>query len=108
MLRDRIDTARLRRDIAGAAASCAEIKRALRVTWTRPMADEQRRLCRARRRVTELLVLLSRSRGRYHLAAAPREVASAGTAWDREAWHARVADRVALDYTRHPDREERT
>jgi hypothetical protein len=62
------------------------------------MADEQRRLLALRRGITELLVLVAHARGRYHLTSAPRAVREAGSAWDRDAWHARIADRVALDY----------
>ena len=105
---DRIDTPRLARDIAAAAAESVALKRALRVTWQRPMADEQRRLCRVRRRITELLVLLARSRGRYHLCSAPRDIRQSGAAWDQEAWHAKIADRVALDYAPIAPGEART
>ena len=107
-LRDRIDRLRLARDIAAAAAESVALKRALRVTWQRPMADEQRRLCRVRRRITELLVLLARSRGHYHLSAAPRDIRQSGASWDQEAWHAKIADRVALDYAPIAPDEART
>lgn len=62
------------------------------------MADEQRRLARCRRRATELLVLLARTRGRWHVTAAPRDVRDAGAAWERDAWNTRVAERAARDY----------
>jgi hypothetical protein len=96
MLFDRIDLRRLRCDIASAAMQCIELKQSLRRTWTRPMADEQRRLLRLRRRATELHVLHARARGRWHVTAPPE---GEGEGWDRDAWHARVAERVALDYT---------
>jgi hypothetical protein len=103
---DNIDLGRLARDVAAAAAESAALKRVLRARWTRPMADEQRRLCSVRRRITELLVLVARCRGRHHLAAPPHDIRQSGAAWDREAWHARIADRVALDYAR-PEAAER-
>jgi len=105
MLFDRIDSDKLKRDIASLATECIELKRPLRTTWTRPMADEQRRLCRRRRQLTELHVLLAQSRGRRHVAAPPR---GAAAEWDAEAWNARIAARVALDYARAPDPEART
>jgi hypothetical protein len=93
-----IDIRRLRRDVAACAVEASSLKQVLRVRWLRPMADEQRQLVALRRRVTELLVLLARARGRYHVTSAPRAVRQAGVAWDRDAWHARIAGRVALDY----------
>ena len=98
MLFDRIDFGKLKGDIAELVAACTEAKRLLRTTWVRPMAEEQRRLCRHRRRVTELLVLLARSRGSLHVIAAPRAVRDAGCAWDALAYNQRIAERVALDY----------
>ena len=104
MLFDRIDSEKLKRDIAGLVAECIELKRALRTTWTRPMADEQRRLCRRRRQLTELHVLRALSRGRRHVTAPPRGFAGD---WDAEAHNARIAARVALDYARPSDQEAR-
>jgi len=99
MLFDGIDMRRLRRDIASVSAEICTLKRLLRQTWTRPMADEQRRAVRLARHATELCVLLARTRGRWHVTAPPRDVRQAGAAWDRDAYHARIAERVALDYT---------
>ncbi len=70
------------------------------------MADEQRRLVRLRRRLTELHVLLARARGRFHVATPPHEVRQANASWDREAWSDRVAGRVALDYALAADAQE--
>jgi hypothetical protein len=98
MIFDRIDIQRLRRDIAAISAQCVDLKRALRRRWEAPMADEQRRLVRLRRRATELHVLLARARGRFHVSTPPREVRQANASWDREAWNDRIAGRVALDY----------
>src|SRR5262249_51864997 len=92
MLFDRIDVRRLRRDIASVSEEIRTVKRLLRQTWTRPMADEQRGAARLARRATEMCVLRARMRGRWH-------VTSSDPEWDRAAWHARIAERVALDYT---------
>jgi hypothetical protein len=62
------------------------------------MADEQRALARLARRMTELCILRARLRGRWHVSAAPRALRRDGETWDRDAYHARIAERVALDY----------
>jgi hypothetical protein len=98
MLRDRIDVSRLRADIVSASAECRALKQALRRTWAAPMADEQRRLARVARRVTDLCILRARMRGRWHVTTPPRDLRGPGASWDRDAFHARIADRVALDY----------
>jgi hypothetical protein len=98
MLFDRIDLRRLRRDVASASAQCRALKQVLRRRWERPMADEQRALARISWRVTELCILIARTRGRWHVTAPPREVRQAGAAWDRDAYHAKIAERVSLDY----------
>jgi hypothetical protein len=95
-----IDSGRLVADLAALANEARQLKKRLRQTWTHPMADEQRRLARARRRATELCVLRAFSRGRYHVQKALREGAYPGMKWDRDEWHARVAGRVAKDYPR--------
>lgn len=100
MLFSQLDFDRLHRDVAVISAQCLELKRALRCRWTGPMADEQRRLARLRRRATELYVLIARARGRFHLSSAPEESRREGEAWDREAHNDRIAARVALDYAR--------
>lgn len=78
------------------------LKRALRTTWSKPMADEQRLLARLRRRTTELLVLLASTRGRRHVRAIPSTFMSAAGTDDVNVWHARVAERVGKDYQRVP------
>lgn len=98
MLSDRIDIEKLRRDIVSASAECTVLKRALRRTWTAPMADEQRALARLARRVTDLCILRARMRGRWHVEREPRHLRGSGAVWDREAYHARIAERVARDY----------
>jgi hypothetical protein len=86
-----IDGNRLRADLGALARECRALKNVLRTTWTRPMADEQRRLARLRRKATELCVLLAFSRNRVHVRAV-RDVE------DVVAWHAAIAERVAKDY----------
>jgi hypothetical protein len=103
MLFDRIDIRQIRRDVASAAAASLELKKVLRTRWERPMGDEQRALARLQRRMTELFILLACARGRFHVGAPPRAVRDAGAAWDRESYHARIAERTALDYTLRDD-----
>ena len=93
-----INLARLGTDLTALAREAILLKRALRTTWTRPMAEEQRALVRLRRRTTELCVLRAFLRGRRHLQRPLREGAYPGMTWDGEAWHAKVAERVAKDY----------
>jgi hypothetical protein len=95
-----IDTRRLRADLGALGRDCRALKDLLGETWTRPMADEQRRLARLRWRVTELCVLRAWTRRRLHVSRPPRHGAppERPEAWDREAWHARIAERVQKDY----------
>lgn len=86
-----IDENMLRADLGALARECRALKNVLRTTWTRPMADEQRRLTRLRRKVTELCVLRAFCRKRLHVRAV-RDVE------DIAAWHAAIAERVAKDY----------
>jgi hypothetical protein len=95
---DRIDIAHLRRDLLTLAAQCLALKQALRKPWVEPMAEAQQRLCRLRRRATELHVLSALRRGRLHVISPPRDLPPAAEAWDKQAWNARVAERAALDY----------
>lgn len=83
-----INGPKLSADLGVLAHECRALKNVLRETWTRPMADEQRRLMRLKRRVTDLCVLRAWSRKRLHV----RNVE------DAEAWHAAIASRVAKDY----------
>jgi hypothetical protein len=101
MLSQRIDIARLRADLLESTAQCTETKRVLRTRWTKPMADEQRRLVRLRRKITDLLVLYAHVRGKLHVTACPRalrEGKEGEPPWDAGAFNARIAERVALDY----------
>jgi hypothetical protein len=101
-----IDTRRLVADLAALAMEACALKALLGATWTRPMADEQRRLARLRRRTTELCVLRAFARGRWHVTSPLREGAYPGMKWDRDAWNAAVAERVAKDYVAAAAREE--
>jgi hypothetical protein len=94
MLRDRLDRNRLRAALRELADECTRIKRLLRATWERPMADEQRRACRLRRNLTELHILLAWTRARLHVTSSTQ----AGAEWDARAHAARIAERLAPDY----------
>lgn len=88
-----IDREKLRADMAAVSGDCRVLKSVLSETWTRPMADEQRRLARLRWRATELCVLAASLRGRVH-AQKVRDV----DVDDVAAWHARIVERVTKDY----------
>lgn len=90
-----IDSKRLRADNSALAHECRALKDMLGATWTRPMADEQRKLVRLKWRVTELCILRAWTRQRVHVTKAPR---GSPEGWDRAAWHAQIAERVAKDY----------
>ena len=80
------------------ARESRSLKNLLGAPWTRPMAEEQRRLVRVRLRVTELCVLRAYSRGKFHIDKPLRDGAYPGMPWDRDEWHSAVATRVAKDY----------
>ena len=86
----------LRADIRDISARIRELKAALRATWQRPMAAEQRELCRLRQRATELCVLSAFSRGKLHVKRAPH---GAPTPFDAQQYHARIAERLAPGYS---------
>ncbi|MFO0759226.1 MAG: hypothetical protein U0359_22230 [Byssovorax sp.] len=106
MLFDRLDRSRLRRDIAELTLQCLSLKQVLRRTWTEPMAESQRRLLRAQRNVTELLVLLALSRKRLHVRRPPRDLPPSEEAWSAEAHNLRIAERVARDYALPSEHQE--
>ena len=93
-----IDISKLVYDLHTLAAESRAVKAILRATWTRPMADDQRRLARIRRQTTELCVLRAFARGRLHVRSAPSGIAVGDPPWDAAAWHSRIASRVAKDY----------
>ncbi len=74
-----------------------ELKRLLRARWTRPMADEQRELCRLKHRATELCALRAFARGRFHLQKAPRDAAERLEVLS--IYHQRIVDRLGPSYT---------
>jgi hypothetical protein len=82
----RIDTKKLADDVVRLVVECTELKRLLRKTWIRPMADEQRRYARARRAITDLFILTAHTRGRVHARTLTTED------------HARVAELTAARY----------
>lgn len=83
-------------DIRGISAQIRELKAALRSTWQRPMAAEQRELCRLKQRATELYALSAFSRGKLHVRHAPH---GAPTPFDPLQYHARIAERLAPSYS---------
>lgn len=102
-----LDHSKIRSDIALLIADCIHLKSLLRTTWTRPMADEQRRLVRVRRKLTELFVLLAFSREKLHVLKAPPHFVGQ---WDAGAYHRTIAMRLTPDYAddrRHPAPEVR-
>jgi hypothetical protein len=82
----RLDVSRLADDVVRLVVECTELKALLRKTWTRPMADEQRRHARARRNLTDLFILKAHLRRRIH--------ARSLSADD----HARIAELTAARY----------
>ena len=85
----------LRADIRALAARIRELKQVLRARWTRPMAGEQRELCRLKLRATELCALSAFARGRHHLRLPPR---GAPSDWSAPEYHRRIAERLAPSY----------
>lgn len=63
----KIDIERLRHDRRKLDERIRTVKRALRTTWTRPMADEQHELLALKLAATELCILRAWLRGRLHL-----------------------------------------
>lgn len=94
-----IDTLRLGADIDALARDAKATKALLRTTWTRPMADEQKKLVGLRRRLTELHVLLAWSRGKKHVTKPIADTWYTSQAWDEATWHVVVAERAAKDYS---------
>lgn len=95
---DHVDVVRLVRDLEDLGRRIRALKRALRRTWTRPMASEQRQLVRLRRQVTRRCILRARMRGRHHLAGPPRDGWPEGRPWHPDDYHQRIAGEVAGEY----------
>ncbi len=91
-----LDISKVRSDIARFTADSIHLKSVLRTTWTRPMADEQQRLVRVRRTLTDLFVLFAFSRNKLHVRTAPREWIGD---WDVNAYHQKIAMRLMPDYS---------
>lgn len=83
-----LDWEMLRADLRALAHDCRALKNELGKPWTRPMADEQRRLARLRGKATERHVLYASRRGKRHVSSKD------------EAWHHAIIDRVAKDYVK--------
>jgi hypothetical protein len=92
-----LDFHSLRADIRAISAQIGTLKRQLRTTWTRPMANEQRELERLKLRATELCSLGAFARGKLHLQRARR---GAPSDWDALVYHRRIAERLGPSYTR--------
>jgi hypothetical protein len=92
-----IDTSSLVADNRAISEQITGLKRLLRTTWQRPMAEEQRELERLKLRATELCALRAFTRGKLHLRRAPRGAASD---WDALAYHRRIAERLGPSYSR--------
>lgn len=92
------DVPALVRAIRALARESRAHKRALRRTWTEPMAEVQRAHRALRHRLTDLLILRAWLRGKHHLRAPLREGAFPGMTWDAARYHAAVAARVASEF----------
>jgi hypothetical protein len=94
-----IDQNRLKSAIASLTLDCIHLKQVLRTRWTRPMIDEQRRLIRVRRSVTELHVLLALSRKRLHVIHPPRDFTGDREKWNATEYNQTVASRILPEFT---------
>lgn len=93
-----IDKSRLSSAIASLALDCIHLKQVLRTRWTRPMIEEQRRLIRARRAVTELHVLLALSREKLHVLHPPRDFMGDREKWNAAAYNQTLAMRMLPEF----------
>lgn len=85
----------LRADLRAISAAIRGLKRVLRAPWLRPMAEQQRELCKLKLRATELCTLRAFARGKLHLQKAPRGAASD---WSASEYHRRIAERLLPSY----------
>jgi len=90
-----VDIFALRAALAETAAAITSLKQQLRLTWTRPMAAEQRELWALKDKATLLCILRAFLRGRRHLKSPPRRGASPGMKWDPAAYHRQAAEHAA-------------
>lgn len=79
-----INITKLKQDRRALEEQIREVKKQLRSTWTKPMANEQYQLIALKRKATELCILRAWMRGRNHLSDAD--------------YCKEVAERVALQY----------
>ncbi len=100
---EEIDTPRLVRDIKELSAEARTLKDRLRQRWVEPMGEVQSALCRLKWRITQLCILRAWQRGRYHLQKPLKRGAYPGMLWDREAFHARIAEESARAYLQPGD-----
>lgn len=83
-------------DLRAISAEIKALKRALRASWSRPMAVEQREHARLKLRATELCALTAFSRGKLHVSRPPH---GAAADWNAALYHQRIAERLAPSYT---------
>lgn len=79
-----INITKLKQDRRELEEEIREVKKRLRSTWTKPMANEQYRLMALKQQATELCILRAWMRGRSHLADAD--------------YCKEIAERVVLQY----------
>jgi hypothetical protein len=93
-----VDIGRLQQDIHLLTVECIHLKQILGTRWTRPMAHEQRRLVRIRRKLasSQRFVLLAVSRKRLHVIHPPRDVDR--EAWDAVTYNTTIATRILSEY----------
>jgi hypothetical protein len=94
-----IDLFRLRKDLRESSEASIAVKKQLRVSWTRPMAEEQTKHAELRRWITQLCVLRAYLRGKHHFRTPPHDGRDPRQPWDPEPYHARIAERTARHYT---------
>lgn len=92
-----LDVSKIKLEVDHLIADCIHLKSVLRATWTRPMGEEQRRLVRVRRSLTELFVLLAFARKKLHVRKAPRDWV--GEKWDAAKYHEQIAMRLMPEYS---------
>ena len=82
-------------DIRAISGQIRGLKQQLRVTWRRPMQDEQRELERLKLRATQLCALRAFTRGRLHVQRPPR---GAPSTWNALAYHRCIVERLGPSY----------
>ncbi len=92
-----VDVPALVRLIAATEAELIPLKRALRTTWTEPMAGVQQRLCALKHQATLLYILRAYVRGRHHLSGPPRDLSD----WMPARYHREQAERCADRFRLH-------